>query len=90
MEEIFGKRVILAKGTIEDDRGHFRESPAVLEFNAETITRLKNFLKNFSAKKELKDVLSSALHAWGKVCAETDCSGVYQEIYCMKFKGFGI
>ena len=89
IEELFGKQVTLAHGTIEDDRGHFRESPAVLDFTPETITRLKNFLEKFSAKKELKDVLSSALDTWAKVCAETDCSRVYQEIYCMKFKGFG-
>lgn len=90
IEELFGKQVTLAQGTIENDRGRFCASPAVLDFTPETIERLKNFLENFSTEKELKDVLSSALDTWGKVCSETDCSKLYQEIYCMKFKGFDI
>lgn len=90
MEAIFGEKVELPCIGIEEDRGRFRANPAVLDFTPETITRLKNFLKDFSAEDEVKNVLSSALDIWCKVCEKTDCSKVYQEIHCMKFKGFDI
>ena len=89
VKEIFGREVALPKGTIEDDQGHFRESPAILEFKHETIARLKLFLnKNINAENPYFSILSSALDAWDSVCDKTDCDKIYQKIYCMNFEGF--
>ena len=89
VKEIFGREVALPKGNIEDDQGHFRESPAILEFKHETIARMKLFLnKNINAENPYFSILSSALDVWDSVCDKTDCDKIYQKIYCMNFEGF--